>query len=96
MAKAKRRGKHIPQRTCIACRQKKDKRLLTRIVKTPDNGVIVDPSGKKNGRGAYLCDLAKCWTKAVDNNLLDEALKVKLSEAERQRILEQSPVLPNS
>lgn len=81
------RPKHIPQRTCIACRQKVDKLRLTRIVRTTDDGVIVDPSGKQNGRGAYLCDQASCWDKALSSpQLLNQALMAEVTSEERVRI----------
>ncbi|MDM8529345.1 YlxR family protein, partial [Anaerolineales bacterium HSG24] len=54
-------AKHQPQRICIACRQKIDKRLLLRIVRTPEGEFIVDPTGKVNGRGAYICQQPACW-----------------------------------
>lgn len=81
--KKQRRPKHIPQRTCIVCRRKLDKRLLTRVVRTPDNGVVVDPTGKRNGRGAYLCEQAACWDKITENTrLLNQALKAEMSAEE--------------
>jgi predicted RNA-binding protein YlxR (DUF448 family) len=88
MARRKqRRPKHIPQRTCVACRQKVDKRRLLRIVRTSDEGVVVDPSGKRNGRGAYLCDQSACWDRALDDKrLLDRALMVEISETDREAI----------
>lgn len=73
------RQKHKPQRTCIACRDVKDKRELIRIVRTPEGKVVVDPSGKANGRGAYLCRQASCWEKSLEKNMLVRALKVTLS-----------------
>ncbi|KAA3662254.1 MAG: YlxR family protein, partial [Chloroflexi bacterium] len=76
------RNKHIPQRLCIACRQKRDKRQLTRLVRT-ENGVIVDPTGKQNGRGAYVCDQPQCWDKIVKSRLLDKALKTEISADEK-------------
>jgi predicted RNA-binding protein YlxR (DUF448 family) len=85
--KKQRRPKHIPQRTCIVCRRKVDKRLLTRVVRTPDAGVIVDPTGKRNGRGAYLCEQAACWDKITENSrLLNQALKAETSEEELKAI----------
>jgi len=73
------RQKHKPQRTCIACREVKDKRELVRIVRTPEGKVVVDPTGKANGRGAYLCRQASCWEKSLEKNTLNRALKVTLS-----------------
>ena len=82
------RPKHIPQRTCVACRRKLDKRQLTRLVNTAEDGLIVDPSGKRNGRGTYLCDDPNCWDKAINTRLLDQALRAEISQAEKQRLKE--------
>jgi hypothetical protein len=73
------RPKHKPQRTCIACRKVKDKRDLVRVVKTPDGNVMVDLTGKANGRGAYLCRQADCWHRSLQGKILDRALKTTLS-----------------
>ena len=78
-----RRKKHIPQRSCVACRQKQDKRSLTRLVRTIDAGIYIDPTGKKNGRGAYLCNNRCCWEKAVNGSLLDKALRTTLTQTDR-------------
>lgn len=84
----KQRHKHVPIRTCVACRQKMDKRSLTRIVCTADEGVIVDVTGKRNGRGAYLCQNSDCWDKALNKNILDHALRTEISKAEKEALLE--------
>lgn len=77
------RQKHIPQRTCVVCRRQFDKRQLTRLVRTADEGVVIDPTGKRSGRGAYLCDQPECWEKALGKaRLLNQALNTQLSEAE--------------
>jgi len=68
------RRKHIPQRTCIACREKRAKRELIRIVRTPQGTIEVDPRGKKSGRGAYLCSRPACWD-LLDEGMLSRALK---------------------
>ncbi|NJN97822.1 MAG: YlxR family protein [Anaerolineales bacterium] len=57
------RPKHKPQRTCIICREVKDKRDLIRVVRTPAGQLMIDPTGKANGRGAYLCRQTGCWEK---------------------------------
>jgi uncharacterized protein len=80
--------KHIPQRTCVVCRETNAKRTLTRIVRTADEGVQVDPSGKKNGRGAYLCEQVTCWQRAVDSDVLEKALRTTLTPEDRQRLNE--------
>ncbi len=71
--------KHKPQRTCIACREVKDKRDLIRVVQTPDGNLKVDLTGKANGRGAYLCRQASCWEKGLQKERLARALKTTLS-----------------
>jgi predicted RNA-binding protein YlxR (DUF448 family) len=91
--KQPKRLKHIPQRTCIACRQKTDKRRLTRIVHTPDEGIIIDPTGKRNGRGAYVCDQLLCWDKIVNTNLLANALKTEITADEKAKINKQRPII---
>lgn len=81
MQKQGRRPKHIPQRSCIVCRQKTDKRRLTRLVRTPDDVVVVDLTGKQNGRGAYVCDQPACWDKLLrDRGILNNALKTAVSQ----------------
>ncbi|MCL4804348.1 MAG: YlxR family protein [Anaerolineae bacterium] len=77
------RKRHVPQRTCVVCRRQVDKRRLTRIVRTLGDGVLVDPSGKRGGRGAYLCDQPACWDKAVRYvGILNQALNAQITEAE--------------
>lgn len=80
------RLKRSPQRTCVVCRSTADKRALTRLVRTPENGVQVDPTGKLNGRGAYLCDNPACWDSALASDVLANALRATLSEADRARV----------
>jgi predicted RNA-binding protein YlxR (DUF448 family) len=83
--------KHVPHRTCVVCRQTSDKRTLTRIVRTPEDGVVVDVTGKRNGRGAYVCDQDACWEQALMTAVLDRALRTTLTEADRVRLREQRP-----
>ena len=91
--KASRKQKHVPQRMCVACRKRYDKRRLTRIVNSPQDGVVVDLSGKKNGRGAYLCDQVVCWDNAInETTLLEQALKCEISPGERAAFTEFKPV----
>ena len=70
--------KHIPQRTCVACREVNEKRSLVRIVRTPE-GVAVDPTGRMPGRGAYLHDSRECWEKAQKKGILARGLKTEIS-----------------
>ena len=87
----RRRGKHIPQRTCIVCREKSDRRALTRIVRTANQGVVADPRGRLSGRGAYLCSRSTCWERALSSNLLDRALKTKVSPSEKKALAAYQP-----
>ena len=79
--------KHVPERTCIVCRQKTAKRQLTRFVRTPE-GVFADPSCKRDGRGAYLCDNITCRQRAATTEVMAKALNVALTAEDRQRIQE--------
>lgn len=74
------RPKHVPQRTCVVCRETGAKRALTRVVRTGDGLVEVDPTGRKDGRGAYLCDKQGCWERAVSTPILAKALKTRLTQ----------------
>lgn len=69
------RQKHVPQRTCVVCRETDAKRALTRIVRTGEGTIEIDPTGRKNGRGAYLCDKPGCWDKALSTPILAKALR---------------------
>ena len=72
------RGRKFRQRTCVACKSVYSKRELVRIVRT-DVGVEIDPTGRKNGRGAYLCRRIECWEKATKSDGLGRALRSTLS-----------------
>ena|SRR5690349_14543751 len=78
--------RHIPQRTCVACRSERPKREMVRIVRAPDGAVGVDPTGKRSGRGAYLCLQPNCWQTALKRHALDKALKTELSAADREAL----------
>jgi predicted RNA-binding protein YlxR (DUF448 family) len=87
--------KHIPQRTCIACRQVAGKRALIRLVRTA-NGVEIDPTGKKAGRGAYLHPNQACWRTVLNGNRLGQALRTSISPENRQLLLAYLATLPAS
>jgi predicted RNA-binding protein YlxR (DUF448 family) len=78
--------RRVPQRTCVACRSTSGKRDFVRIVRTPSGAVEVDETGKKAGRGAYLCASPACWAEALKKGRLDSALRVKLSADDRLRL----------
>ena len=67
----------IPYRTCIGCQEKKPKKELLRIIRTPEGIIEIDETGKKSGRGAYLCYNIACWKEAVKKKRLGKALKVE-------------------
>jgi hypothetical protein len=84
--------KKIPQRTCIGCREVKPKKTLIRIVRTPELRIIVDPTGKANGRGAYICPRQECLEAAIKSKRLANALEVDISGADLKRIEEELEV----
>lgn len=81
------RPKHVPQRMCIVCRSRFEKRQLVRLVRTEIETVVIDPGGKRNGRGAYLCDQAACWHAAFTTGILERALKTTIDESARRILL---------
>lgn len=74
------RVKHVPIRTCVVCRESGAKRGLTRVVRTPEGEVRIDPGGRLNGRGAYLCEKPECWQRAITSNVLSRSLNIPLSD----------------
>ncbi len=74
--------KPVPIRTCVVCRRQASKRELMRIVMT-ETGLAPDPTGKRAGRGAYLCDNPACWSRAASGDVLAKALKTSLSPEDR-------------
>lgn len=77
------RVKHVPVRTCIVCRESKPKRELLRVVRTPDEHVLLDATGKKAGRGAYLCARLHCWENALKRKRLEQEFEVSISAEDR-------------
>ena len=86
MPKKPRKGKHVPQRTCVGCREVHAKRTLIRVVRNPE-GIFVDPTGKMAGRGAYLHDQIRCWELGMENALA-KALNTDLTAADQKRLNE--------
>jgi hypothetical protein len=74
------KNKKIPIRSCVGCREKKEKSELIRIVRTPDKEVKIDPDGKAPGRGAYICKKEECFRKAIKSKNLSRALDMDLSD----------------
>ena len=73
--------KKIPQRKCIGCAERRDKGDLMRIVRTPEGEIVPDRTGKKNGRGAYLCPSSACLKKAVKSGRLASGLNTEIPQS---------------
>jgi len=82
------RPRKIPMRMCVGCREMKPKKELLRAVRSPEGEVTLDPTGKKAGRGAYVCRDAQCLRKALKQRQLDRALETRLSEETVQALTE--------
>ena len=85
--------KHIPQRTCVACREVNEKRSLVRIVRTSD-GVVIDTTGRMPGRGAYIHDSKECWEKALKRGVLARNLKTEISQEDMETLQAYMDKLP--
>jgi predicted RNA-binding protein YlxR (DUF448 family) len=70
----------------VGCRATLPKRQLVRLVRLADGSVVIDPTGKAAGRGAYLHDRRQCWRQALAGGALEKALKTGLSQADRDRL----------
>lgn len=92
MTKKTVRRKHVPQRTCVGCREVRAKRSLIRIVRRPD-GIEIDATGKLAGRGAYLHDQRSCWERGLKGALAN-ALKTELTEQDRTLLQQYMETLP--
>ena len=73
-------AKKIPLRQCVGCGEMKGKKEMLRVLKTPEDEIVIDATGRKNGRGAYLCKSVDCLEKAVRNKGLERSLKVSIPE----------------
>lgn len=72
--------KKVPQRKCIACQDRDNKKELIRIVKNKEGHIFLDKTGKANGRGAYICNCSECFKKAIKSNALSRAFKMEIPE----------------
>lgn len=80
------RKRKIPQRTCIGCSEVRNKKELIRIVRTPESEVLVDFTGKKSGRGCYICPSSSCLERALKGNLLANKLEVGISAELKEKL----------
>ncbi len=94
MTQQHKRPKHIPQRLCIICRTSTPKRGLIRIVRTAEGRVVVDTTGKLNGRGAYVCAEPQCWHHLIERNTLASALRLQsVTEEDRAILMSFAPTI---
>ncbi|MBF6612293.1 MAG: YlxR family protein [Chloroflexi bacterium] len=80
------RAKHVPQRTCVVCKTTGPKRGLVRVVRTAEGKVEIDETGKKPGRGAYLCKTHECWATALKGRALEYALKTAITAEDKESL----------
>ncbi len=73
-------AKKIPLRQCVGCGEMKSKKEMMRVLKTAEDGIVLDVTGKKNGRGAYLCLSAECLKKARKNRGLERSFKMSIPD----------------
>lgn len=81
-------NRKIPQRRCVGCGENKDKRTLIRIIKTPESEILMDTTGRQNGRGAYICKTADCLGRAVKNKGLERSLGMQIPESVYEELQE--------
>lgn len=79
-------AKKIPMRQCTGCNERKEKKELIRIIHTPEDEIVVDFTGKKNGRGAYICNSVKCLQTAQKRKALERSLKTTIPESVYQEL----------
>ncbi len=79
-------ARKIPMRQCVGCREMKEKNSLVRVIRTPEGEIIADVTGKKNGRGAYLCRSEDCFQKAVKTKALERSLKTEIPSEVYERL----------
>ena len=70
----------IPMRQCTGCREMKSKKEMIRVLKTPEDEIVLDTTGRKNGRGAYVCPSIECLDKAIRNHGIERSLKTSVPE----------------
>jgi predicted RNA-binding protein YlxR (DUF448 family) len=90
------RPRRVPQRTCIACRSTEAKRGLVRVVRTPEGRVVLDPTGKANGRGAYVHESRACWEEALKKDRLGRALKVTVPAEDAEMLKAHAAGVPET
>lgn len=87
-------AKKVPLRMCVGCREMKPKKELLRVVRTPEGDVVLDPTGKRSGRGAYVCQQESCLMRAIKQRQLDRALATSLAPDVTQLLKDRLAQLP--
>ena len=82
-------NKKIPMRQCVGCGENKDKKNLIRVLKTGEEEIILDDTGKKNGRGAYICKNVACMEKAIKTKGLDRSFKMAIPQSVYDQLMEE-------
>ena len=85
--------KKIPIRLCAGCRQEKAKTAMIRVIRTPEGEVMIDRTGRANGRGAYLCPDRECLSLAVRRKGLEHALKMKIAPEIYEKLEEELSII---
>ena len=86
--------RNIPMRMCVGCREMKPKRELLRVVRSPEGEISFDLTGRKPGRGAYVCRSVECLNQAIKKKQLERAFSAPVSESVRESLASQMPQLP--
>lgn len=81
------KAKKVPQRKCIACQDRDNKKELIRIVKNKEGQIFIDLTGKANGRGAYICKDSECLKKAIKSKALNRAFKMEVPNEVYEKLL---------
>ena len=81
--------KKIPMRQCVGCQEMKSKKEMIRVIRTPEEEITIDATGKKNGRGAYLCRDMECLKKAIRSKAIARSLKVTIPDEIYDRLKEE-------
>ncbi len=81
--------KKVPMRQCIGCQEMKSKKEMIRVIRTPEGEICIDVTGRKNGRGAYICHDMECLKKAVKNHGIERSLKMQIPEDVYKRLEEE-------
>ena len=81
--------KKVPMRMCVGCREMKPKKELLRVVKSPEGVVSIDATGRKPGRGAYVCRSAECLKRAIKQKQLERAFECALGEETRAQLVQE-------